>query len=310
MLSKVIRKEGFTPVDLLCYITNYIMDEKIKQELLDLYINNPKGWRAVLKSKTKNYLVTALNKEFPEKLSLSEKMFWLANNLKTFPKCPVCGLDIHSFGGQTKGYNIFCSCSCAQKSVETRQKLKNTNMKLYGVENPAQSKIVQDKIKQTCLAKYGAENVYASEFGKQKIKATMLKKYGVENCQQSKTIKEKTKKTLVERYNITCGFHRNKNYHKSKGEIELFNFIKELIPSAKHSDRKAIWPLELDIYIESLKIGIEYDGGYWHSLPEMVKRDHKKDEICQQRGIRLIRIKESDWLSNKDNIKQMLKELF
>ena len=29
------------------------MDEKIKQELLDLYINNPKGWRAVLKSKTK-----------------------------------------------------------------------------------------------------------------------------------------------------------------------------------------------------------------------------------------------------------------
>ena len=55
---------------------------------------------------------------------------------------------------------------------------------------------------------------------------------------------------------------------------------------------------------------IEYDGDYWHSLPEMVKRDHKKDEICQQRGIRLIRIKESDWLSNKDNIKQMLKELF
>lgn len=121
------------------------MDEKIKQELLDLYINNPKGWRAVLKSKTKNYLVTALNKEFPEKLSLSEKMFWLANNLKTFPKCPVCGIDIHSFGGQTKGYNIFCSCSCAQKSVETRQKFKNTNMKLYGAENPAQSKIVQIK---------------------------------------------------------------------------------------------------------------------------------------------------------------------
>ena len=182
------------------------MDEKIKQELLDLYINNPKGWRAVLKSKTKNYLVTALNKEFPEKLSLSEKMFWLANNLKTFPKCPVCGIDIHSFGGQTKGYNIFCSCSCAQKSLETRQKLKNTNMKLYGAENPAQSKIVQDKIKQTCLAKYGAENVYASEFGKQKIKATMLKKYGVENCQQSKTIKEKTKKTLVARKGIGSAF--------------------------------------------------------------------------------------------------------
>ena len=45
----------------------------------------------------------------------------------------------------------------------------------------------------------------------------------------------------------------------------------------------------LDIYIPSLKVGIEYDGKWSH---ENVERDIKKDALCKELGISLYRIRE------------------
>ena len=56
------------------------------------------------------------------------------------------------------------------------------------------------------------------------------------------------------------------------------------------------------------KIGIEYDGEYWHSLPNMKKRDNLKNKICKEKGIKLIRVKEKDWQNNQEKIKNYLKE--
>ena len=46
---------------------------------------------------------------------------------------------------------------------------------------------------------------------------------------------------------------------------------------------------ELDIYIPSLKLAIEYDGCNWHKT---IENDLKKDELCLKNDIRLIRIRE------------------
>lgn len=62
------------------------------------------------------------------------------------------------------------------------------------------------------------------------------------------------------------------------------------------------------IYIPDLKIGIEYDGEYWHNLPDMKKRDQLKDNVCKENNIKLIRVKEYDWLHNKEEIKIKLVE--
>ncbi|MDE7182465.1 MAG: DUF2726 domain-containing protein [Clostridia bacterium] len=50
--------------------------------------------------------------------------------------------------------------------------------------------------------------------------------------------------------------------------------------------------MELDIYIPSIKIAVEYDGAFWHKNNR--KREEFKYKICQQNGIKLVRIKESD----------------
>lgn len=57
-------------------------------------------------------------------------------------------------------------------------------------------------------------------------------------------------------------------------------------------NRAIIDKREIDIYIPSKKVGIEYDGRYYH--PEAAqKRENSKDLFFESIGIRIIRIKES-----------------
>ena len=275
--------------------------------LLNEYVSNPKGWRQWLKNK--NEIIEELNNIFPQVENLNEKIYWIKNNLNSYPKCPICGNEIKKWKGRNKGgYFKFCSCKCAQVDKNTRDKIKNTCLEKYGVDNAAKARDIQNKMKNTCLKKYGTKNIFSSEIGKKKIKETLLKKYGVENPQQNNEIKKKTKETLLKKYGITCGFQKCKKYNVSKGELELYDFIKSIKPTAIHNDRKNIFPLELDIFLEENNIGIEYDGEYWHNLPKMKKRDYLKNKICKEKGIKLIRVKEKDWKNNKEKVKKNLME--
>ena len=50
--------------------------------------------------------------------------------------------------------------------------------------------------------------------------------------------------------------------------------------------------MELDIYIPSIKTGVEYDGSFWHKNKRQT--EERKYQICQQNGIKLIRIREGN----------------
>lgn len=52
--------------------------------------------------------------------------------------------------------------------------------------------------------------------------------------------------------------------------------------------------MELDIYIPSLAIGVEYDGKHWHTGSISSKREQAKYEICKSMGITLIRMRHYD----------------
>ena len=99
--------------------------------------------------------------------------------------------------------------------------------------------------------------------------------------------------------------------YTSQGELDIYNFVKELLPEEKiHKNiRGIIGQLELDVYIPSFKLAIEYNGLFWHS--EASGRYHnnyhvQKKKACEEKGIKLLAIYEDEWKSKKELIKSMI----
>jgi len=107
--------------------------------------------------------------------------------------------------------------------------------------------------------------------------------------------------------------------NSSKSEISLFNIIKAIYPKTqKLIDKKAkivgkpyIRGFELDIYIPELRKGIEFDGRYYHSFSglkrarpswsddDIINYHQLKDSYFLSKNIKVIHVKEEDWIKNK-----------
>lgn len=77
-------------------------------------------------------------------------------------------------------------------------------------------------------------------------------------------------------------------------EQAILFYVKKLYPDAI-SRYKEIFErsMELDIYVPSIRLGIEFDGANWHNSAAQFKREKKKYDICKAHQITLIRIKEN-----------------
>lgn len=76
-------------------------------------------------------------------------------------------------------------------------------------------------------------------------------------------------------------------------EQAIFYYIKQEFHDAVNGYKDIFdSSMELDIYIPSLKVGIEYDGRVYHSSTSNQLRDGRKYAICKEHGIILIRIRE------------------
>lgn len=99
-----------------------------------------------------------------------------------------------------------------------------------------------------------------------------------------------------------CDVCHPKDYKKSNAELAILDGIRNRGFLAESGNRSEIYPLELDIYIPSEKLAIEYCGLYWHG--ELSGKDRlyhqRKMELCADRGIRLITIFEDEWINKPD----------
>jgi Zn finger protein HypA/HybF involved in hydrogenase expression len=96
----------------------------------------------------------------------------------------------------------------------------------------------------------------------------------------------------------------------NKLELELKDYINNLGITIIENTKNIIPPLEIDIYIPSHKIAIEFNGLYWHSELFKDKNYHlKKTQDCENIGIQLIHIFEDEWLNKKEIVKSRIKNL-
>jgi hypothetical protein len=100
----------------------------------------------------------------------------------------------------------------------------------------------------------------------------------------------------------------------SKLENELFNHVVSLGLDPIQSDREVLFGKELDIYIPSKKVGIEFNGLYFHSEKADKSRGktatyhYDKWLTAKKAGIELIQVWEDDWRSNKDIILNLIED--
>jgi len=98
-----------------------------------------------------------------------------------------------------------------------------------------------------------------------------------------------------------CGFESVGTISVSKAEYEILDFLKELGVTTQHSYRQL--GFEIDIYSPDHKVGIEYNGIYWHSSNDRESDKKKsqqhlaKTDKCNANGIQLLHILDIEWQS-------------
>lgn len=125
---------------------------------------------------------------------------------------------------------------------------------------------------------------------------------------------------------IVCGFIRENrltNFYDqecpkctntgiSKQEDHVKDWIESLgFITKRHKFAERITkPKEIDIYVPSRKLGIEYNGLYWHTEDRVGKNaHHDKFKQANSEGIRLITIFEHEWLNREKQVKNFLKSV-
>ena len=83
----------------------------------------------------------------------------------------------------------------------------------------------------------------------------------------------------------------SKGRHSSFPEQVIYYYIKKFFPDAINGFKSD--KTEIDIFIPSLLLGIEYDGDFYHKGKDRIERDKLKTRKLIEKGIKLIRIRES-----------------
>jgi len=125
----------------------------------------------------------------------------------------------------------------------------------------------------------------------------------------NKIISNNTKNVLSASYYKNLALHENT--YSSKASIDIFNHLKDLGISVRLNDKKLLGGTEIDILINDIKIGIEYNGNYYHT--EKMGKDKNyhlnKTKLMNEKGYRLIHIFEDEWIYKKKLIIKKIEHL-
>jgi hypothetical protein len=226
-----------------------------------------------------------------------------------------------------------------QINIEQKQK---TNLKRYGAKTPLESSHIREKTIKTFKKKYGYSNNFEKINSNPDLKQQALDRIRSKQDQ----INAKRKQTIFEKnpqwydydniYNLLKTHSRlevatkinssvsyidkviNDNNWKefnnqpSYYEVAIEKLLESIGVSFNKNDRFCIAPKELDFFVESHNIAIEFNGLRWHG--EKYNRGKKyhfnKMSECQKRGIKLIQIFQDEWDSRPEVVRDIIMRQF
>ena len=212
-------------------------------------------------------------------------------------------------GGQAKAWNKGLTKACDVRIALQAESIKCENNPFYGKRHTQETitKIRTTKLLSRsdfakriteCSNDFELLTTYNNYFSRQQ-------QYLELRCKKCDTILEKTLQTL-ERGTV-C--HICFPSSSSNAEREIYEYIISLgIKDVKANVKYIISPKELDIYIPSKNLAIEYNGLYWHSdMNDINKYAHKnKTKACNEKGILLLHIFSDEWEQKQEICKSII----
>ena len=255
---------------------------------------------------------------------LKQNLYRILNNIINIPCCPVCGKEL-KFDTNLNQYNKFCSKKCASiyhtpfRDIKAREKIKETCIKKYGVDNVFKLKETHKKSAQTKLERYGDTNYNNSN----KFINTCLQKYGVKYPAQNKEIrskqiktsfdryggyfnKEQVSKTIKEKYGVDWftqsekilsinqsnevklkqqeAKRKNHTFNVSKPEDECYELLcsKFGTENIKRQHKTSLYPYCCDFYVSNIDLYIECNF-HWTHGPHLYNKNNIKDIVLKCR---------------------------
>lgn len=220
---------------------------------------------------SKGYVFTHFNDDFYVKAEHLNP----TSHIKVKVKCDHCDKEfMRSYRDYIKEHSQLYGDCCR---IHSRLKAKDTCQKLYGVDWVMQYPDFKEKQKNTCQMKYGVDYISQDKNFRQKVIESVQTRYGVDNVSQLPEIREKVAKS----------FYKNNTCATSKAQIELNNLLSNLYNDSKLNYPLGRYLLDSFIIVNGVKIDVEYDGQYWHSLTK--NRDQKRNEYVLSCGYKILR---------------------
>lgn len=206
----------------------------------------------------------------------------------------------------------------ALQNDEVKKKAKKTMIEKFGVERALQNREIKERARKTTLEKHGYE--YAITTPEQtKQTAEMRAKYPQETLDilydegKFRSFLESDPKQTIKHYAAALKCYPASvaakirlygledlvgiRLHSSSYETEILGLLSSWGIDARH-DVRGLLPnnQEIDIYVPSRRVGIEFNGTYWHSdLYKQKGYHYAKTLAAEAAGIRLIHIYEYEW---------------
>ena len=209
-------------------------------------------------------------------------------------------MKFKTFYGLGKGFRKFCgnqgSCPCNHAYIQD----------LCANRSKEDNKQIVQKRKKTNREKYGADFASQTADTKEKSAQTCIQKYGVKAATMNPVVLDKSQQTCVENWGVSFPQQNQEVFSKTRKWGETF--IKEVLQKNniifEQWDRTVLSPKELDFWIPSLNLAIEFNGTWYHREDNVSSRNHHqlKWKLCDEKGIKLIQIWEHELLNSQSII--------
>lgn len=228
---------------------------------------------------------------------------------------PTCGCGcgtLMKWLGWREGYNSkfvrghnaiveTCFSNPEKMSEIVAKRIKGYSEGKFSTWNKGLTKETSEKIKQSAekAQKTLQENYASGQYVSWQTGLTKETNESLRKSSETKKQKLKTGESKVWNQGLT---------KESKGQLEVLEFVRSLGFEAHSNVRTVIAPKEIDVWIPTRSLGIEYNGLWWHSINYLNKNYHEmKQEAAQKAGVSLFSIYEDEWQCKQTLVKEMIK---